>query len=137
MAKYVFFLFKWLFALTVCQTVYFGPLGDHATTLIDYFQRNGARNIEPQENVAEYMLDVIGAGATATSEIDWYNKWVESKEVLEVQKEIDNIHEEGRGRPPVAGNYLRQFSIRLTKKLSSNLHFRVRDLVGLPSYNSD
>ena len=32
------------------QTVYFGDLGQHCSTLIDYFQRNGARKCTPEEN---------------------------------------------------------------------------------------
>ncbi len=47
------------------------------------------------------MLDVIGAGATASSEIDWFSVWKESKEFLTAQEEIEAIHEEGRTRPPV------------------------------------
>jgi ATP-binding cassette subfamily G (WHITE) protein 2 (SNQ2) len=32
------------------QTVYFGDLGYDATTLIDYFENNGARKCLPEEN---------------------------------------------------------------------------------------
>ena len=32
------------------QTVYFGDLGHHCETLINYFQKNGARHCEPEEN---------------------------------------------------------------------------------------
>lgn len=47
------------------------------------------------------MLDVIGAGATASSEIDWYGVWRQSNEFRTAQQEIEAIHEEGRTRPPV------------------------------------
>jgi ATP-binding cassette, subfamily G (WHITE), member 2, SNQ2 len=87
------------------KTVYFGDLGENATTLINYFQRNGARQIEAQENVAEYMLDVIGAGATATSEIEWHGKWLEAPESKSVQVEIERIHTEGRQKPVVEGTF--------------------------------
>jgi hypothetical protein len=85
------------------KTVYFGELGKNAGTLIDYFQNNGGRRIEQKENVAEYMLDVIGAGATASSEIEWHQKWVESKEAKVVQDELEKIHAEGRQKPAVKG----------------------------------
>ncbi|TEB24254.1 hypothetical protein FA13DRAFT_1714739 [Coprinellus micaceus] len=62
------------------QTVYFGDLGSNSTTMIDYFERNGARKCEGFENPAEYMLDVIGAGATATAAQDWYGIWQASPE---------------------------------------------------------
>ena len=32
------------------KTVYFGDLGHNSTTLIDYFERNGARKCLPEEN---------------------------------------------------------------------------------------
>lgn len=32
------------------QTVYFGDLGQNATTLIDYFETNGSRKCLPDEN---------------------------------------------------------------------------------------
>ncbi|KAF9777952.1 hypothetical protein BJ322DRAFT_1025521 [Thelephora terrestris] len=43
------------------ETLYFGDLGQNATTLVDYFERNGSRSCGPDENPAEFMLDVIGA----------------------------------------------------------------------------
>ncbi|KAF4618528.1 hypothetical protein D9613_009700 [Agrocybe pediades] len=81
------------------QTVYFGDLGKNATKLIDYFEKNGARKCLPAENPAEYMLDVIGAGATATSVQDWHAIWKSSPEAEKVQAEIETIHSEGRNRP--------------------------------------
>jgi ATP-binding cassette, subfamily G (WHITE), member 2, SNQ2 len=83
------------------QTVYFGDLGKNATTLIDYFQRSGARRIDSTENPAEYMLDIIGAGETATTDIDWYGKWNTSQEARNVQQEIEKIHAEGRNKPAI------------------------------------
>ena len=50
---------------------------------------------------AEWMLDVIGAGATATSSTDWHSTWTQSKEAEQVQDEIEEIHREGRKSPPV------------------------------------
>jgi ATP-binding cassette, subfamily G (WHITE), member 2, SNQ2 len=47
------------------------------------------------------MLDVIGAGATAVSTQNWHEIWNASKNVLQLQQELDTIHSEGRSRPPV------------------------------------
>ncbi|KAG6901006.1 hypothetical protein C0995_002576 [Termitomyces sp. Mi166 len=82
------------------QTVYFGDLGKNTSTLINYFERNGSRACHPDENPAEFMLDVIGAGATASSELDWHDIWLKSEESKRIQIEINNIHKEGRNRPP-------------------------------------
>ncbi|CAE6435980.1 unnamed protein product [Rhizoctonia solani] len=80
------------------QTCYFGDLGHNATTLISYLERNGGRKCEPDENPAEYMLDVIGAGATASSDIDWHAAWKESPEAADLEKELEHVHGEGRER---------------------------------------
>ncbi|EAU85334.2 ABC transporter [Coprinopsis cinerea okayama7 len=92
------------------QTVYFGDLGPNSSTLIQYFERNGARKCDPSENPAEYMLDVIGAGATATTSFDWYSIWKISPEAACVQQEIEGIYAEGRGRPAVEATLQSEFA---------------------------
>ncbi|THH30475.1 hypothetical protein EUX98_g3698 [Antrodiella citrinella] len=92
------------------QTVYFGDLGHHCVTLIDYFQRQGARECSPDENPAEYILDVTGAGATAQTDKDWHDIWKNSAEALGVQEEIEQIHAEGRSRAAVQATYKSEFA---------------------------
>lgn len=46
------------------------------------------------EKPAEYMLEIVGAGANGKSTQDWHALWRESQEAQEVLHEIDNIHEE-------------------------------------------
>ena len=80
------------------ETVYFGDIGQHARTMIGYFERHGSRPCSPDENPAEFMLDVIGAGATATATQDWYDVWSKSSEAERLQQEIARVYEEGRQR---------------------------------------
>ena len=47
------------------------------------------------------MLEVIGAGATATVKEDWHRIWKESSENEMFQKELEKIIVSGRNRPPV------------------------------------
>ena len=47
------------------------------------------------------MLEVIGAGATATSTIDWYDVWKKSPEAATATREIHQIHDEGQKRSAV------------------------------------
>jgi len=56
------------------------------------------------------MLDVIGAGATATSEQDWHAIWKASAELEGVQQEIEKIHTEGRNRPKVEAEIHSEFA---------------------------
>jgi len=47
------------------------------------------------------MLDVIGAGATASSETNWHDVWQRSNEAAELQREVDKIRHDGFNSPPV------------------------------------
>jgi len=50
---------------------------------------------------AEYMLDVVGAGATATVDRDWHDVWKRSDECHKALEDLNTIHTEGRKEPPV------------------------------------
>lgn len=47
------------------QTVYFGDLGENSQTLVDYFEARSDLKCDAADNPAEYILEVIGAGAGA------------------------------------------------------------------------
>ncbi|KAG8929230.1 hypothetical protein FRC02_005825 [Tulasnella sp. 418] len=105
------------------QTCYFGDLGPRATILISYFERNGGRPCQERENPAEYMLEVIGAGATATSSIDWHSAWINSAESKAIQEDLQRIHATGRAKPDngtvhpneFASGYLTQVRLLLVR----------------------
>jgi len=48
--------------------------------IIDYFEKMGAIQSQPEDNPAEYILQVIGAGATAKVDRDWADVWEQSDE---------------------------------------------------------
>ncbi|CCF57077.1 hypothetical protein KAFR_0C00820 [Kazachstania africana CBS 2517] len=75
------------------QTVYFGNIGENSSLLLDYFERNGARQCSSSENPAEYILEAIGAGATATVKEDWNEIWRNSPESRNSQNEITELIE--------------------------------------------
>ncbi|KAH9934163.1 pleiotropic drug resistance ABC transporter [Fomitopsis serialis] len=116
------------------QTVYFGDLGQKSSTLINYFESNGGRVCKEDENPAEYILDVIGAGATATTDIEWHDAWKKSQEAQNVNKDLEHINAEGRERPPVqasmTGAFPTRWGYQLWTLLSRDLQYRWRD----PSY---
>lgn len=92
------------------QTVYFGDIGPNSMTLIKYFERNSSRTCLPEENPAEFMLEVIGAGAMTTSEQDWHSIWKCSREAKQVQREVDAIHMDGSNRPPAGTSHHSEFA---------------------------
>ncbi|KAJ6073637.1 uncharacterized protein N7446_001414, partial [Penicillium canescens] len=77
------------------KTVYFGNLGEQPQTLLDHFERNGARKCDASENPAEYMSEIIGAGAAGYSVLDWPVVWKDSPEAREVEAEFQRIHASG------------------------------------------
>lgn len=78
------------------QTVYFGDIGDHSRVILDYFERNGARKCSIHENPAEYILEVIGAGATAVVDRDWFEVWQNSPEKKIANDQIEEFIAQGK-----------------------------------------
>lgn len=85
------------------QTVYFGDIGDQSKSIVSYFEQHGARKCSPKENPAEYILEVIGAGATAKTEQDWFEVWSNSEERIRSDQDIDNLIQESSLRSNHAG----------------------------------
>jgi ATP-binding cassette subfamily G (WHITE) protein 2 (SNQ2) len=82
------------------RTTYFGPTGQHSTTVIDYFARNGVPCPE-ESNPAEHIVDVV-QGRFGT-EIDWPQVWLDSPERVHTMHELDELNidvEEGLKRVP-------------------------------------
>jgi ATP-binding cassette subfamily G (WHITE) protein 2 (SNQ2) len=59
---------------------------------------------------AEYILDVIGAGATATTETDWHGVWKNSPEARAVHEELEVLLQDGRKRHAVDTEQHSEFS---------------------------
>lgn len=74
------------------KTVYFGGIGHNSETLLHYFETHGARQCGQAENPAEFMLEIVGAGASGKSTQDWHEVWNSSQEAKDVQTELDRIH---------------------------------------------
>ncbi|EMD36973.1 hypothetical protein CERSUDRAFT_114880 [Gelatoporia subvermispora B] len=117
------------------QMVYFGDLGSKSTQLIKYFESHGGRRCGEAENPAEYILDVIGAGATATTVADWHDIWKKSDEASDAQQQLEAIHDEGRQRPPVKatlqGKYATSWAYQLATLIVRDLQAHWRDPVYL------
>ncbi|KAI0318674.1 ABC-2 type transporter-domain-containing protein [Amylostereum chailletii] len=92
------------------QTVYFGDIGYNATKLLGYFQDNGGYPCPADANPAEYILDVIGAGATATTSIDWHSKWKSSADAQAIDRELEQILDDGRKSRGVDATLTSEFS---------------------------
>ncbi|KGO66421.1 CDR ABC transporter [Penicillium italicum] len=80
------------------KTVYFGPVGENSSTMIDYFESNGARKCADSENPAEYMLGIVNAGKNDKGQ-DWFDVWKQSNESTQVRTELERIHNEKANEP--------------------------------------
>ncbi|KFY20922.1 hypothetical protein V491_03314 [Pseudogymnoascus sp. VKM F-3775] len=76
------------------RTVYFGEVGQNASVLTKYFERNGAFACPEDANPAEWMLEVIGAAPGSSTEVDWVSKWRDSPEYQHVHRELQRLKDE-------------------------------------------
>ncbi|KAI9742381.1 MAG: GTPase-activating protein [Claussenomyces sp. TS43310] len=76
------------------KTVYFGDIGKNSDTLLQYFSQNGGEECGPDDNPAEYMLTMVGAGSSGKATQDWHEVWENSEEAKGVQQELDKIQRE-------------------------------------------
>ncbi|CAN3373649.1 hypothetical protein DIURU_005454 [Diutina rugosa] len=109
------------------QMVYFGDIGKNSSTMIEYFEENGGRKCDPSENPAEYMLEVIGAGSTASQDADWHEVWNNSTLKAKEENLLDQLVSEYSNQPPLdehdakelkqtyAVNFMQQFWIVLSR----------------------
>ncbi|WFD27171.1 hypothetical protein MNAN1_002167 [Malassezia nana] len=73
------------------KMVYFGDLGPNSRTLIDYFEKRSGVPCGEDANPAEYILDVIGAGATATTDKDWHELFLQSEQYQVLRQDLAKI----------------------------------------------
>jgi len=80
-----------LFLASGGKTVYFGDIGHNSEILLNYFHSKGAPECKPEDNPAEYMLTMVGAGPTGQSTQDWHEVWKASAECQDVYRELERI----------------------------------------------
>jgi ABC-type multidrug transport system permease subunit/ABC-type multidrug transport system ATPase subunit len=79
------------------KTVYFGDIGDNASTLKEYFARYDA-HCPKDANPAEFMIDVVSGSLSQGK--DWNKVWLESPEYASTTKELDSIIAEAAAKEP-------------------------------------
>jgi ATP-binding cassette subfamily G (WHITE) protein 2 (SNQ2) len=76
------------------RTVYFGDIGKDAHVLRSYLESHGAV-AKPTDNIAEFMLEAIGAGsAPRVGNRDWADIWEDSSELAQVKETIIRLKRE-------------------------------------------
>lgn len=83
---------------------------------------------------AEFILDVIGAGASATADQDWHAIWENSPEAQDVQRQIEDIHAEGRRKAAVEATVKAKFASSWMSQTTALLHRDLRNHWRDPTY---
>lgn len=100
------------------RTVYFGDIGADASILRAYLKRHGAE-AAPTDNVAEFMLEAIGAGSTPrVGDRDWADIWDESPELTRTKEDIiqmkhERLHASQGSNPELEKEYASPVSHQL------------------------
>ena len=106
------------------RTAYFGDLGPNSMTLIQYFEERSGVKCGENDNPAEYILDMIGAGATATTDKNWFQLYRESPQYAEMQSELDRLSRLGTEAPLSA-----EASSRLSREYAQPFFVQVSEVV--------
>jgi ABC-type multidrug transport system permease subunit len=118
------------------KTVYFGDIGKNSETMTSYFERTSGVACPPEENPAEWMLEVIGAAPGSVSEVNWHNAWRESPEYAAVQAELERLKADAKEGNPAAedaGSY-REFAAPFWQQLTEVTHRVFQQYWRTPSY---
>lgn len=103
--------------------LYFGDLGLDASTLISYFEANGAPECRPGENPAEWVLNVTGnkaaPGEENTKSGRWSEKWERSHENQAVLKELDSFHAPESQAGTINGERHREFAASYSQQMTA------------------
>lgn len=75
------------------KQLYFGKIGPSGKTMVNYFERNGARSCNTDENPAEWMLEVTGSVADSHGSKDWQIIWSCSPECKAVKSKLSHLKE--------------------------------------------
>jgi ATP-binding cassette subfamily G (WHITE) protein 2 (PDR) len=73
------------------KTVYFGEIGIGSTTVMSYFERNGAKPCPANANPAEWIMETIGCTPGSHSDINWPEVWRHSAEFAQMHRELDEM----------------------------------------------
>lgn len=88
-----------------------------------------------QSQPAEYMLEIIGAGASGKATKDWSLVWNESQQAKGIQSEIDRIHDtQASATDPSAESHIGEYAMPFTSQLWFVTHRSFQGFWREPSY---
>lgn len=117
------------------RTVYFGDIGKDAAILRAYLRRYGAE-AAPTDNVAEYMLEAIGAGSMPrVGDRDWADIWEDSPEFAHTKDAVIELKRERISATNQAGHKLeKEYASPLSHQMKIVVRRMFRSFWRSPNY---
>lgn len=112
----LFEMFDRLLFLQDGRSIYFGEIGPHSRTLINYFEKGNVRQCGAEENPAEWLLDVTTRGISTSQATDWHDEWHSSQERKDVKHTVKKMKEQLLASVPEissSGEYASSFTYQL------------------------
>ncbi|KAL7902435.1 ABC-2 type transporter domain-containing protein [Trichoderma sp. TUCIM 5745] len=103
------------------KTVYFGDVGQNASTIKEYFGRYGAP-CPPDANPAEHMIDVVSGSGHPSWNQDWNQIWLQSPEHEQLSKDLDCIIAEAAAQPSEASDDGHEFAASMWTQVKLVTH---------------
>lgn len=103
------------------KTVYFGDIGDNASTIKSYFGRRGAP-CPPDANPAEHMIDVVSGNGPTSYQKDWNKIWLESAEHDVLIKELDHMIQDALAKPSETNDDSNEFAATMWTQVKLVTH---------------
>ena len=115
----LFEMFDKLLFLQDGRSIYFGDVGPGSRTLINYFQKQGARERGTGENPAEWLMDITGDPSNGDDKLNWADTWESSQERREAKDALAAMKEKlftsvaGAQEKSLSGQYASSFAYQL------------------------
>jgi ATP-binding cassette subfamily G (WHITE) protein 2 (PDR) len=85
------------------KTVYLGEIGQDSSSIINYFERNGAKPCPVDTNPAEWIMETIGCTPGSHSHINWPEVWRHSPAFTRVHRELEEMESKLKRNSTVKG----------------------------------
>ncbi|KAF7563915.1 hypothetical protein G7046_g188 [Stylonectria norvegica] len=110
------------------KLAYDGPLGERCATILDYFGKH-SRPAEPNQNAAEYLIEVVDSAPDIEPHRDWADIWVSSSSGIHHQAEKPKSKDAGlrRSEPVDSGAFAASFIDQFTTVLKRTWRYSWRD----------
>lgn len=123
----LFSMFDRVLLLDDGATIYFGDIGKDACVLRTYFEHRGARECLPDENPAEWLMDITRSQPAKSLDAQtWAAIWQISREREFVSQQLDNLKSERR--KPAEDRKLRDDQTEFAAHLSKQIFLVVQRL---------